>query len=122
MMYDMDTSAHKQRLLEEKDRLEKELSAIGRKNPLNPSDWEPLPPSRVEAEADPVDVADYSTGYDTNASIVADLESRYNVVVAALSRIENGTYGTCAEGEHSIEESRLEADPAAGTCLAHLHP
>lgn len=117
----MDTDTYKNRLLEEKELLEKELSGIGRKNPLNPIDWEPRPPSEIEAEADPIDAADYSTGYDANASIVADLETRYNEVAAALARIENGTYGVCVEGGEPIEENRLEADPAANTCVAHIH-
>jgi len=111
---------HFHTLLEsEKTRLEAELSTVGRRNPSNPSDWEPLPQA-TEQEGDPVDVAGLITGYEDNTAILKDLEIRYNNVLAALSRIAEGTYGTCTEGGEMIEEARLVADPAAKTCLAHL--
>jgi RNA polymerase-binding transcription factor DksA len=115
----MKTDTFKVRLEEEKSRLEGELSKVGRRNPSNPSDWEPLPPTEVNVESDPVDIADFSAGYDNNASIVADLETRYNEVLAALERISEGTYGVCTVGKEKIEEARLEADPAATTCVKH---
>lgn len=117
----MQTESFKKRLVEEKERLEKELQGVGRRNPSNPSDWEPVPPAETTNEADPIDAADYSTSFDTNASIVADLETRYNHVLAALARIEEGTYGVCAVSGEKIEKARLEADPAARTCTKHLN-
>jgi len=93
---------------------------VGRRNPSNKDDWEPTPPPETEQEADPVDAADYSEGFDNNASIVADLETRYNEVTAALARIANGTYGICTVFGEPIEEDRLDADPAASTCKAHI--
>ncbi len=117
----MNTEAFAKRLTEEKARLEKELAGIGRRNPSNPSDWEPIPPAETTTEADPIDAADYSTSFDTNASIVADLETRYNDVLAALLRIEDGSYGTCSVSGEKIEKARLEADPAARTCTKHLN-
>lgn len=116
----MNTSVYKDRLMAEKEKLEKELVSVGRRNPANPADWEPTPPPETEQEADPVDAASYSEGFDANASIVADLETRYNDVVAALDRIEKGSYGVCEVSGEAIEEDRLDADPAAKTCKAHL--
>ncbi len=117
----MNTDALRTRLLDEKARLESELAGIGRRNPSNPSDWEPVPPPETTTESDPIDAADYSTGFDTNASIVADLETRYNSVLAALESMEKGTYGVCEVGNEPIEAARLEADPAARTCTKHLN-
>ena len=95
---------------------------MGRKNPSNPKDWEPVPPEGGETlEPDPLDVAERSTDFDTNASIVADLETRYNEVLAALLRIEKGSYGICEVSGEPIEEARLAADPAARTCIKHLN-
>jgi len=111
---------YKDRLVAEKAKLEGELTSVGRRNPSNPADWEPTP-SGTEPEADPLDVAERTTDFDTNASIVADLETRYNEVLAALARIEDGSYGTCSVDGEPIEEDRLEADPAAKTCIKHLH-
>lgn len=116
----MDTAPFAKRLEEEKARLELELGAVGRRNPENPADWEPMPPGDITPEADPIDAADFTIGFDTNASIVADLETRYNDVVAALARIASGTYGHCSVSGEPIEEERLAADPAAKTCLAHM--
>lgn len=117
----MKTEEFKKRLLLEKTRLEQELSSVGRRNPANPSDWEPIPPQEITTEADPVDAADYSTSFDTNTSIVADLETRYNEVLAALTRLEDGSYGICTVGGEKIEVARLDADPAAHTCIKHVN-
>jgi RNA polymerase-binding transcription factor DksA len=117
----MEHAQFKDRLEKEKAKLENELQALGRKNPENPADWEPGTPNAGESRADPLDVAERTTEFDTNASIVADLETRYNDVVAALTRMENGTYGICEVAQEPIDDERLEADPAARTCRTHLN-
>jgi DnaK suppressor protein len=115
----MNTAHFQQRLEEEKATLEAELATVGRKNPSNPADWEARP-SETGQEADPNDQASIMDTYGENAAILNDLEPRYNNVVAALARIADGTYGVCDVGGEKIEEERLEADPAAHTCKAHL--
>ena len=115
----IDTNAFKSLLTEEKDRLEAELSTLGRRNPSNPADWEALPPEGERA-SDPNDAADLMEGYSENSAILTDLENRYNDVLTALTRIEEGTYGTCEVGGEAIEEDRLQAQPAARTCKAHM--
>jgi len=55
-----------------------------------------------------------------NAAILADLEARYDLVLEALRRIENNTYGKCEVCGKTIEEERLEADPSARTCIEHI--
>lgn len=105
----------------EQQKLEGELKGIGRINPRNPKDWEPVPEGQGETASDPLDIAERTTEFDTNASIVADLETRLNEVTEALGRIEKGAYGTCVVGGEPIEEKRLLADPAARTCLKHLN-
>lgn len=114
------TTAYKSILEEEKLRLEKQLETVGRRNPSNPADWEALP-EETGAEADILDTAEQIDGYEANTAIVKELEARYNDVLAALSRIDAGTYGICRISGEEIEEERLEADPAADTCKAHLH-
>lgn len=116
----IDTSTYKARLEEDKVRLETELSSIGRRNPSNPNDWEALP-QETGQEADPNDQADQIEGYEENTAILKDLEVRYNEIIAALSRIEQGTYGICEVSGEPIEENRLNADPAARTCIAHIN-
>jgi len=44
---------------------------------------------------------------------------RVDEVDAALARLADGTYGTCAVGGEPIDDARLEARPTATTCVAH---
>lgn len=114
------TDGYRKRLEEEKVRLEAELGSVGRRNPSNPADWEAVPKS-VGQESDPNDAADLIEGYADNTAILTDLEIRYNEVLAALGRIEEKTYGTCEISGEAIEQDRLDADPAAKTCKAHMN-
>jgi len=114
-----DTAHYKKLLEEEKVRLESELGSVGRKNPSNSGDWEATMPE-TGSEPDPIDSAEQKQDYDENAGILSDLEIRLNDVQTALDRIEKGTYGICVISGEEIEEDRLDADPAAATCKAHL--
>ena len=95
------------------------MSKIGRRNPLVPNDWEPAP-MEENTESDIVDQADVVVNRENDVSILGDLEAHYDTVIAALSRIENGMYGKCEVCGEKIAEARLEADPAAATCVKHL--
>lgn len=115
-----DTTAYKGKLEEEKTRLEMELASVGRRNPSNPADWEATPQGTGQ-EADRNDAADLIEGFEDNTAILKELEARYNDVLAALARMEAGTYGTCEVSGEEIEDARLAADPAARTCKAHIN-
>lgn len=116
----MNTAPYQAKLEEEKTRLEAQLLTVGRRNPENPNDWEALP-QETGQESDPNDAADLITHYEDNTAILKELEIRYNEVLAALARITDGTYGACSVSGEAIEEARLEADPAAKTCIAHVN-
>jgi RNA polymerase-binding transcription factor DksA len=116
----IDTKQFKERLEEEEVKLEAELLSVGRRNPSNPNDWEAVPQG-TGGEPDPVDAADLIAGFEDNTGIVKELETRFNDVLGALSRIENSTYGTCSVCGEEIEEARLVANPTAHTCLKHLN-
>lgn len=109
----------KEKLVAEKSRLEAEMGSVGRKNPSVPNDWESVP-SETGAEPDVIDQADVVMSSEANAAILADLEARYDTVLSALENIENETYGKCEVCGGAIEDARLEADPAATTCIEHL--
>lgn len=115
----MDTTAYKAKLEEEKVRLEEGLKTVGRKNPSNPNDWEAVP-KETEQESDPNDRADQMEEYSENNAILTDLEIRYSEVTGALARITDGNYGTCRICGKDIETDRLDADPSADTCKEHL--
>lgn len=115
----MNTAGFKRKLEEEKVRLEGEMKSVGRPNPAVPGDWEPMP-NDLAGQSDPLDQAEVVMTREENAAILADLEARYDAVLAALKRLDEGTYGKCEVDGAPIEEARLEADPAATTCRAHL--
>lgn len=114
-----DTNTYKARLEEEKAKLEAEMTTIARRNPSNPSDWEAM--DTEEGDADPNVQANKLENFAENVSILGDLETRYGDVKDALGRIASNTYGICEVGGEEIEADRLEADPAARTCKAHMN-
>lgn len=116
----MQNTQHFKELLEkELSVLEAELSTVGRKNPDQKGDWE-----ATEADdIDPAEDAEVASGietYENNKGILSQLEAQLNNVKAALGRIEAGTYGKCEVCGEMIEEDRLEANPSATTCKAHM--
>ena len=103
----------------EKELVEKELGTVGRRNPDNEADWEPIAPTEdMPAERD--EVADKLESFEENVAIVRQLESRLGEINVALNKIQNGTYGICSVCGNAIEEDRLAANPAAATCKVHL--
>lgn len=114
-----DVAPYQELLTAELTRLTTELQSVGRRNPSNKEDWEPVPDETGQA-ADLLDAGEIIEGFGQNAAILKDLEARYHDVVGAFERIKGGTYGTCTVCEKEIEDERLLADPAAATCKEHL--
>lgn len=54
-----------------------------------------------------------------NHTLADALEAQLHVVEAALARIEDGSYGTCAVCGSAISPERLEAMPASVRCIDH---
>lgn len=118
----IDTKHFKERLEKEKIKIESELSGISKINPLNPNDWEAVSQKEApEREPDRNEQADNIEDYEESYSLNDILEKRLNEIKKALKEIEDGVYGKCAIGEksHEIESERLEANPAATTCIKH---
>ena len=116
----IDHEHFKKKLEEEKALVEKELEKVGRKNPDSPSDWEAVAVEGSRAHADENLAADEIEEYDDNLAIVGTLESRYKDIKTSLEKIESGKYGICEVGGEEIEMDRLEANPSAKTCKAHM--
>ena len=101
-----DTTATGQRavLAAERERLSNELAAMG------------------------VDRASYDEGFADSGQVTAErgevealvgtLRDTLNDIDAALAKFDNGTYGRCEVCGGPIAEARLEAMPAARTCIA----
>ncbi|MCR4325388.1 MAG: TraR/DksA C4-type zinc finger protein [Patescibacteria group bacterium] len=99
----------------EKDSLEEELAAHGKKVG---GDWEGKSESEgIDSDAN--DAADNIEELVTNVPLVEELEKRYHEVRDALVRIKKGEYGKCATCGEDIPMKRLDANPAASACVAH---
>ncbi len=116
-----DTQKFKDKLLAEKARLEEELKGLGRVNPENPADWEPTPEDMNVLQADENERADTITDFEERSAVEVEIENRHKDIEEALARMDAGTYGTCKVCGGQIEEDRLEANPAADTCKAHIN-
>lgn len=116
----IDLKHFRDRLETEKKTLESELSSVGRINPSNPSDWEATPADLNIPQADKNEVADKMEEFEERAAVETALEGRLNEVRAALERVEKNIYGKCKVCGKEIEEKRLEANPAAETCMEHM--
>jgi len=112
---------YKEKLLAEKAKLESELATVGRINPDNPADWEPVPSDINQRESDPNKRADNIEEYETNTAILKQLETQLLDVNDALKKIEDGNYGLCEVSGEVIDEGRLNANPAARTCTEHMN-
>jgi len=118
----IDTNKQKDSLEEEKKVLIEQLSSVGMVNPDDPNDWIPTPDKGDGEHAEQGDRTEQMEELGERVAEQGVLEERLKNVLGALKRIENGTYGKCAEGgDHEIEEGRLEANPAAATCMAHTN-
>ena len=51
------------------------------------------------------------------AALVRQVQGHLAAVEAALRRVADGTYGRCERCDQPIAGARLEARPAAGTCI-----
>jgi DnaK suppressor protein len=99
----------------EKDSIEEELAAHGK---LSGSGWEGSSESEGE-EADSTDAADNIEELVVNIPLVDDLKKRRKDVGDAIEKMDEGTYGQCEVCKELIPFDRLEANPAARTCIAH---
>lgn len=94
----------KRALLKEKARLEQDISK--RKKFEDYGDSED-------------DSAQGIAAYGKNLSANVDFQRMVDEINAALTKIENGSYGQCDKGPERIEEERLMAFAAATVCIKH---
>lgn len=67
--------------------------------------------------ADPGDAGANLTEADRNAAAVQTAMAQRAEVIAALARVDDGSYGRCVDCGHEIPEPRLEARPATPRCV-----
>jgi RNA polymerase-binding transcription factor DksA len=65
------------------------------------------------------DSAQVAAEQGENLALAATLRDQLDDVVAALARIDDGTYGRCGVCGNPIAAARLEAVPTASVCIDH---
>jgi RNA polymerase-binding transcription factor DksA len=111
---------YKKTLTQEKTQLETELKRLGVQSTGTDGAWEQRAPQLDIMEADQNEAADRTEEANIDQIVFDELEARYRLVVHALLKVEDGTYGVCEVGGETIEEERLVANPAARTCKKHM--
>lgn len=107
-------------LMTERDELRTQLNELGTADPIVKKDWDATTGDSVtRTEADNNLVADRTEEWETRRAELESLEVRYAHVTHALQKIDAGTYGTCEICGAPVEPERLDANPAARTCVAH---
>lgn len=105
----------KSSLLEEKAKLEKQLSKFAKPNPDNPNDFEAIYPEiGSEEEENAQEIAEYNKDISMERTLEQELQDVNN----ALERVEQGEYGVCKYCKQPIEEKRLLARPTSSSCIA----
>lgn len=102
----------KKQLLDEKKKLEKELSLIATKEN---GDYQP---NFEDFGRDEEENAEETEDYFNKIALTGTLEKKLEEIDAALERMEKNVYGACINcpGEE-IPVERLRAYPSANTCL-----
>lgn len=106
----MDTATARKRLEEMLGELDKSISVLQGEAPVERE--------LLSTPQDPADAGTNLSDADRAQAQLAGLRQQRAEVVAALQRIEQGTYGTCVDCGARIAEGRLEARPEAARCVA----
>ena len=105
----------KQKLEEEKQRLEKELADFTHKDSqINDNYRSEFPEFGSKEDENAAEVATYSD----RLSLEHTLEKELRDVNQALENIAKGTYGICKHCGQPIEEERLKIRPTSSSCVS----
>ena len=103
----LDLEKYRKQLVEERDRLNKEIPTVAEAAEPTPDD------QQITAANAPLIGEIKDVQYE-----VADIKThRLRQVLAALQSMDDGTYGVCIRCGKPIDPRRLDADPAAMTCM-----
>ncbi|KKT86111.1 MAG: coiled-coil [Parcubacteria group bacterium GW2011_GWC1_45_9] len=117
MLKDQEKQELKKLLLDERDRIEKELHSFTTETSDSPGGHETLMPSQ-EREVNPEDQASQEEQYFKLKSLENILEQRLIEVNRALEKIDEKNFGTCEKCGQEIPWQRLKVNPAAPTCIS----
>ena len=97
-----------------------ELKGLGAMRNPDTNDWDAVPEESAP-EADENDRADRAEDYEERTALVNTLKARFKDVEHALEKVGKASFGICEVCNEPIEIERLEANPAARTCMKHIN-
>ena len=105
----MDTSTAQKRLEATRDELDRSIMVLQDDRPLE---------ERGEVAPDPADAGSNLSETERTEAVITVAKQQLAEVLDALHRIDDGSYGTCADCGKPVPEGRLEAKPEAARCVA----
>lgn len=116
----MNIEKFKNKLIKEKENIEKQLEKFAKKEKEIPDNWSTRFPSFNGSEIGSAALekaADEVEEYSTLLPIEHSLELRLRDINLALNKIEKGKYGICEKCGEKIPEKRLKVTPETRFCL-----
>jgi len=104
----VDTGTARRRLEEIRHELDRSISMLQGENHSEADAGYP---------ADPADAGANLSEADRSQAVLEAAEHQLSEVLAALTRIESGAYGTCVDCGDHVPDGRLEARPEASRCV-----
>ena len=114
----------RQKLEEDKKKVEEELNKFADKDKNLAGDWDTRFPKMASGDTGSSaqeGAADEVEAYESLLPIEHSLELHLKEINEALERMKKGTYGFCENCKEEIPIERLRAYPAASLCLKCEH-
>jgi DnaK suppressor protein len=105
----MDASTARKRLEKTRDELDRSIMVLESDHPVA---------ERGEMAPDPADAGSNLSETERTEAVIVVVKQQLAEVLGALDRIEEGSYGSCADCGKPVPEGRLEAKPEAARCVA----
>jgi RNA polymerase-binding protein DksA len=109
----IDIDHFKQRLLDERTRVQEALNYLHEEHPGSMEDET----QEIQSDNHPGDVATITLDREIDYTLEENEERLLAAIDAALKRIEQGTFGTCRSCRQPIAIERLEALPYTTQCI-----
>ena len=105
----METTVARKRLEGMRDDLDRTIAVLQGEGPG--------PVAGTEYPQDSADAGSSLSEADRTEAILHSARNQRDEVLAALSRIDENSYGKCVDCGHEIPEGRLDARPEASRCV-----
>jgi RNA polymerase-binding protein DksA len=109
----IDTEHFRKRLLDERTRVQEAIEYLHEENPGSIEDET----QEIPSDNHPADFATVTVDREIDYTLEENEERLLAAIDAALTRIDDGTFGTCRTCGRPIDPERLEALPYTTQCI-----